>query len=162
MKTDCDFAAKVRQFTSKQSRLDIQLNLELDKLEMYFSKGDLRRANRIAKVLAKLLRKHADDQKYALLPFLKRLLHLCNKCGTDDGRQLRPLATTQTDSGYGAVSQVRLQKAVLELRSVIMRQLSVLEKLLETEIKPMRKAANALMRSGLQVDAELKSILESF
>lgn len=164
MKTDSDFEfeAKVRHFASKQKRFDIRLNLELDNLEMYFSRGDLRQANRRAKVLAELLRKHADDQKSALLPFLKRLLCLCNKCGSDNGPDALTRASTESDSGYGIDSRARLHKAVLALRSSNLRQLSALQNLLETESKPMRKSAGALMRSGLHVDAALKNILESF
>lgn len=162
LKTDCnsELVAKLRHFTSKQKRLDNQLNLELDKLEIYFSKGDLRETNRRARLLAKRLRKHADDQRSALLPSLKRVMHSLSKCGDGDGADALTRDSTESDFGCGNESQERLQKAVLALRSTILRQLSVLQNLLETEQKPMRKAATALIRVGLQVDAELKKILE--
>jgi len=162
LKTDCnsEMVAKLRHFTSKQKRLDNQLNLELDKLEIFFSKGDLRECNRRAKLLAKILRKHADDQRLVLLPSLKRLINSLSKCGEGDWPDARGPESAESGIGCATESQERLQKAVLAMRSSVLGQLSVLQNLLDTEQKPMRKAAYALIRVGLQLDAELKCILE--
>jgi len=151
-----EIISQVSAFNIEQKRLDTRLNQELDLMEKFISRGDIKSANKKAKTIASLLERHADRQRSTLLPFLKVILNSAQKAKSEVVLSDFPTHGLQLDENRCA----RLREAISNLRSVTIGQLSALEPLSDSNHKPMRKAAKHLMKSGLEVDGELKRIIE--
>ena len=152
-----EIISQVSAFDMEQKRLDTRLNQELDLMESFIARGDIKSASKKVKTIASLLNWYADRQRSALLPFLKVLLNSGEEAESKAALSGSSAQRSRLDKDRCA----RLRQAISNLRSVIIRQLSALEPLSESEQKPMRKSAKHLIKSGLEVDGELKCIIEA-
>ncbi|MCA1778011.1 MAG: hypothetical protein LC637_01120 [Xanthomonadaceae bacterium] len=152
-----EIISQVSAFNIEQKKLDTRLNQELDLMDKLIARGDIKNANKKVKTITSLLNWYADRQRSALLPFLKVLLNSGEKAKSSVALSDSPAQPLRLDEDRCA----RLKQAISNLRSVIIGQLSALEPLSESNQKPMRKSAKHLMKSGLEVDGELKRIIEA-